>query len=49
MFLWYQRINRTITKNKPMKNYSQIASIILFKIKVGFINLAIGAGSALRS
>ena len=32
-----------------MKKYSRIASIILFKIRVGFINLAIGAGQALRS
>lgn len=32
-----------------MKKYSKIASIILLKFKVGFINLAIGAGQALRS
>jgi hypothetical protein len=32
-----------------MKKYNKIASIILLKIKIVFINLAIGAGSALRS
>lgn len=35
--------------NYIMKKYGSIISILLFKFKVGFINLAIGAGQALRS
>lgn len=49
MLLWHQRINRTITKIKPMKKYSKIASIILFKFRVVFLEYAKGAGQALRN